>query len=294
MKGIKTLEELCSRNDISDIKKWIDHAIQELKPEGLNASHALTKFIKDLVDCRSPNLPYILIVALELEPTSELIKVIHSIISTPKLGHPPLNCRFSSEVSEGNLIGWTDQTTEEIKLCADVTLSAIVEKQEKGKNIEWLNGKDEQKKEGEDSYVLEKQPIITNQEPPLAKDEQKKEGEDIYVLEKQPIIIHQEPPFLGKFIIKLVPIYFWVFTIALTIMLAFFIFPCIVIPIFFQIPPEDVFNSVAFNYLIKYYVLYFFLPVMVPFIILLFINWFLTIITGQEINLLMIILDKWR
>jgi hypothetical protein len=70
MKGIKLLEGLCNRHDITDAKEWIDQAIDELKPEGLSASLELAKLIKELLDCRNPNLPYVLIVALDLEPTS--------------------------------------------------------------------------------------------------------------------------------------------------------------------------------------------------------------------------------
>lgn len=146
IKGIQTLEELCSRTDITDLKEWINRAIKELTPEGLNGSCALAKLIKELLDCRNPNLPYVLIVALELEPTSELIEVIRSIISAPNLALQPSKFRFPSEITgEKNLVGWTDKTTEEIKLNADVTLNAMVKKQENQNKIKLLNEKNNQK-----------------------------------------------------------------------------------------------------------------------------------------------------
>jgi hypothetical protein len=85
----------------------------------------------------------------------------------PNLAPQPSKCRFSSEISKGNLLGWTDQTSEEIKLSADVTLSALVKKQEKQKNTKRLNSENKQKQEGGDKYAQEGPLIVSHQEPPL-------------------------------------------------------------------------------------------------------------------------------
>lgn len=172
MKGIQTLEELCNRNDITDLKEWIDRAIQELRPEGPNATHALAKLIKELLDCRNPNLPFILIVALELEPISDLIESISSIFSAPNLTPKPDNCRFISEICKENLIGWTDRTAEEIKMSAEVTLNALVKKQDNKESIKWPSSKKRQKQKSNNSYIREMAPNVSLQSKALEKSEE--------------------------------------------------------------------------------------------------------------------------
>jgi len=131
MSAIQKLEELCSCENSTDLKEQVDFAIHELKTKGLKASIAITKLIRELRDCRNPQLPLILVVAIELEPTSELVEIVRSIISIPNFIPRPEKSRFLPEIFKDNLMGWTNEKAEEIKLCAEVTLNALLGKMKK-------------------------------------------------------------------------------------------------------------------------------------------------------------------
>jgi len=125
MKGIQTLEELCSRYDILDTDPWVERAVQDLKPEGAKASRALAELLVEFLECRTPKLLDVLGAAIEMEPTRELIEAVHSIAAASSMAHQPVRSRFSPEISDGDQVGWTEYTAERIKSNANVVLERL-------------------------------------------------------------------------------------------------------------------------------------------------------------------------
>jgi len=125
MKGIRTLEELCTKIGILFPSEYIDRAVGELKPEGADGSRALAKLIGELLDCRSPKLSLVLKVAEQLEPTIELIEAVRSVNATSSLAPQPAYSRFIPEIIGGGKIGWTDGTTNNIKYIAAQVLEKL-------------------------------------------------------------------------------------------------------------------------------------------------------------------------
>jgi hypothetical protein len=127
MKGIQTLEELCSRYDILDIEPWIKRAVQELKPEGAKASHAVAKLLMELLECRNPKLMDVLAVAAEMESIPELVEAVRSIAIASSMASRPAQGRFESEVSDGGQVGWTEYTAKGIKSNANKVLERFAQ-----------------------------------------------------------------------------------------------------------------------------------------------------------------------
>jgi len=127
MKGIQTLEELCRINySIFDTQNWIDRAVEELKPYSEDGSRALAKLIKELLNCRSPEIPCVLMVAKQLESTPELIEAVRSITIASSLVIQPAYSRFAPEIIGGGKIGWTDGTASHIKNYASAVLEKLI------------------------------------------------------------------------------------------------------------------------------------------------------------------------
>ena len=126
MKGIQTLEKLCAGKVLYEMD-FINRAVEELKPQGANASRALAKLIGELLDCRSPKLELILTVAEQLEPTPELIEAVRSVSSAPSLAPQPTRSRFWPEIVGGGRVGWTDGTANRIKRNAAQALEKLTE-----------------------------------------------------------------------------------------------------------------------------------------------------------------------
>jgi len=125
MKGIEKLEQLATRYDILDTEAWVDLAVEELKPEGANASRALAKLIQELLACRNPKLLDVFMAVEHLEPTPELIKAVRSVAKAPGEAPQPTFGRFDSEISGGGKVGWTEQTAQRIKHNANLELERL-------------------------------------------------------------------------------------------------------------------------------------------------------------------------
>lgn len=126
MKGIQTLEELCRRGDILDTQNWISRAVEELKPYSEDGSRALAKLIKELLNCRSPKIPYVLITAEQMEPTPELVEAVRSVSIASSLVSQPAYSTFTPEIIGGGKIGWTDGTASRIKNYASEVLEKLI------------------------------------------------------------------------------------------------------------------------------------------------------------------------
>ena len=131
-KGIRTLEELCRRTDILDEMDWIDQAEEELKTDGENASQSIANLISELLECRSPKLLILLILAGRLQSTPELIEAIHSVVSSNSIAQQPQKVRFASEIAGNGQVGWTDYTAGRIKHNATRALEILSQHEKTG------------------------------------------------------------------------------------------------------------------------------------------------------------------
>jgi ribosomal protein L7/L12 len=132
MKGIRTLEELCTKPGIVFEMKYVDRAVEELGREGAHGSRALAKLINELLDCRNPKLSFVLKAAERLEPTTELVEAVRSVSAAPSLAPEPARSRFAPEIIGGGNIGWTDGTADRIKYAAAQTLEKLTEARSAG------------------------------------------------------------------------------------------------------------------------------------------------------------------
>jgi hypothetical protein len=123
--GIRTLEELCTKQGILFEQEYVERAIAALEPEGEVASRALARLISDLLACRSPKLPLVLQVAQRLEPAQPLIDAVLAVKGADELAPTPTGGSFTPEISGGGRVGWTTGTAQRIRGAAAETLEKL-------------------------------------------------------------------------------------------------------------------------------------------------------------------------
>lgn len=113
-KGITTIIEVCSRNDLLD-NSLINSGIKELKQEGADGARALAELIGEMLSCRSAQIRVALWAASELKAVPELISALQEVASASSLTPQPMQCRFTPEIIGGGRVGWTDRTAQDVK-----------------------------------------------------------------------------------------------------------------------------------------------------------------------------------
>lgn len=123
--GMETLDELCMRVDILNVDDWIEKAARELKPAEAAGSRALAAFITDLIACRSPRLLEVLAVALQIEPTPELVQAVRAAANAKRIAKEPLDSRFEPELTGPDGVAWAGETHDAIRHNARLVLDRI-------------------------------------------------------------------------------------------------------------------------------------------------------------------------
>ena len=109
-KGVKTLFALCTELGILFPDQHVNQAVEELRREGESGSRALAVLIRELMDCRSPKITYVLAAAGQATTTPELLDAVRAVAEASELTEAPANPRFTPEIIGGGRAGWTSGT----------------------------------------------------------------------------------------------------------------------------------------------------------------------------------------
>jgi hypothetical protein len=107
---VETLVALCTELGILFPDQHVNQAVEELRREGEPGSRALAVLIRELMDCRSPKITYVLAAAGQATPTPELLDAVRAVAETSELTEAPANPRFTPEIIGGGRVGWTSGT----------------------------------------------------------------------------------------------------------------------------------------------------------------------------------------
>jgi HEAT repeat protein len=108
-----------------EMRALMDTAASQLRAAGWAGQRALARFIRELLDCRSPDVDVPLYAARRIDASPELLEAIRAVQTAPPTTVEPVGpARFDAEIRGAGTIGWTDATAKKLAQIARETLAA--------------------------------------------------------------------------------------------------------------------------------------------------------------------------